>query len=124
MFPKRIRILLVDDWDSIRLAIGSWFIDDPDFEIIGEACDGRQAITRCEALQPDVVVMDIVMPRMDGIMATKEIRQRFPHICVIILTMSVEYELTQAALNAGAYKVIIKGYDLPPLRNAMQSHAS
>lgn len=118
-----IKILLVDDWDSIRMAIGIWFAEDLDIEIVGEACDGQQAIAQCAALQPDVVVMDIVMPRMDGITATRQICQQFPHIRVILLTFSLDYELNQTALKAGAYKVIMKDYDLQLLKETMQEQS-
>ena len=89
----RIRVLLVDDQLLFRKGLRALLEDRPEFEVIGEATDGRQALDMVEAMTPDVVLMDLNMPVCDGVEATRMIKTDFPSTRVVILTVSDEDEL-------------------------------
>jgi NarL family two-component system response regulator LiaR len=93
----------------------------PDLELVGEARDGQKAVQMCEQVQPDVVLMDLVMPKMDGIAATRAIRERWPHIQVIALTSFQEQELVQDALQAGAISYLLKDVSVDELAEAIRA---
>ncbi len=99
---KPIRVLLVDDHAVVRSGLSAFLTIYDDLELAGEARDGAEALRLCRQLQPDVVLMDLVMPEMDGATATKQIRQACPRTQVIVLTSFREDELVQGALQAGA----------------------
>jgi DNA-binding NarL/FixJ family response regulator len=82
--------------------------DEPDIEIVGEAANGRQALSLCSRFRPDLILMDVRMPVMDGLAATKEIKQRYPEISVMILTMHENPDYLLGALKAGAAGYILK----------------
>jgi NarL family two-component system response regulator LiaR len=103
-----IRVMLVDDHDMVRKGLSVYLQVKPDLELVGEASNGQEAVDVCERTQPDVVLMDLVMPEMDGASATKIIRKRWPHVQVIALTSFQERELVQEALRAGAISYLIK----------------
>ena len=103
-----IKILLVEDQKLMRIGIKSLFCDYPDLEIIGEATNGKDAIEKAKLIKPDVILMDIGLPDMSGIVATKTILEHNNNVKIIILTShSTEEELTQA-LQAGASAYVIK----------------
>src|SRR4030095_11783441 len=89
---QSIKILIVDDHPRVREALHVFLELWEDFEIIGEAASGTEAIQLSERLQPDVVLMDIIMPDVDGVNATFTIHQTFPEIRVILMTSSVDYD--------------------------------
>src|SRR6478672_9385984 len=97
-----IRVLLVDDHAVVRSGLAAFLLAFSDLELVGEAADGEEAVRLCDCLHPDVVLMDMMMPRMDGATATHLIRERWPQIQVIILTSFKEDTLIQNALKAGA----------------------
>ncbi len=103
-----IRVMLVDDHDMVRKGLSVYLTVKDDLELVGEANNGQEALAVCEKTQPDVVLMDLVMPKMDGATATHVIRKRWPHIQVIALTSFQEKELVQDALRAGAISYLIK----------------
>lgn len=103
-----IRILLVDDHKLIRSALASLIDQEPDLEVAGDASNGLQAIERVKKLQPDLVLMDVTMPQMDGITATRRITQDWPHVKVIGLTMHEDTTYHNAMRKAGAIGCIIK----------------
>jgi NarL family two-component system response regulator LiaR len=103
-----IRVLLVDDHAVVRGGL-HYFLDTvPDIEVVGEASNGRQALDLVADLAPDVVVMDLMMPELDGIATTQQLHQRFPHVRVVALTSFAEGELVQRALQAGAISYLLK----------------
>ena len=104
----RIRVLLADDHAVVRRGLHGFFELLDDIEVVGEAEDGRSAVTMVEALVPDVVLMDLLMPGMDGIAATAEIKRRFPEVEVVALTSFIEEERVTAALEAGATGYLLK----------------
>ena len=122
--PTRIRVLLVDDHAVVRRGLRGFFELLDDVEIVGEAEDGAQAVTLVEQSMPDVVLMDLLMPVMDGIAATAEIKQRFPEVEVVALTSFIEEERVTAALEAGATGYLLKDADADDVAVAVRrAHA-
>ena len=97
---------MVDDSSAVRDGLQSILRAYPDIKVVGEATDGVEAITRAEQLQPDVILMDAQMPELDGIAATRQIKERLPNIKVLLLTVHTEY--VEAALAAGADSHLLK----------------
>jgi two-component system response regulator NreC len=104
----KIRILLADDHTILRAGLKMMLNAQPDMEVIGEAQDGRQALHETQRLQPDVVLMDITMPDMNGIEATKQIKRAHPEVKILILTMHEHDEYIFQALRAGASGYMLK----------------
>ena len=103
-----IRILLVDDVDKIRESLRAILAASPRFDIVGEACDGEEAVLAVAQLKPSVVVMDINMPRLNGIDATAWIRRTYPHVAVIGVSAITTEDMCQLMKAAGATTVISK----------------
>ncbi len=108
---ERIRILIADDHTLFRDGLRALFNSLADTEVVGEAATGAQAIDQAEELQPDVVLMDIQMPDVNGIEATRQIVRTSPHIGVIIITMFEDDDSVFAAMRAGARGYVLKGAD-------------
>jgi CheY-like chemotaxis protein len=102
------RILLVDDIPAMRIAVRG-LLEDADLSVIGEAADGLQAVAMAAELQPDVVVMDVRMPGLDGLQATRQITDAHPHIRVVVYSVFDSDETQQAARHAGAAAFVAKG---------------
>jgi DNA-binding NarL/FixJ family response regulator len=105
---KEIKLLLVDDQDLIRESLHIVLDMDPEIKVVGLAENGAAALTLCEEHQPDVVLMDIHMPVMDGVEATRQLKTKWPHIRVIILTTFQEVNYVVDALSAGAEGYLLK----------------
>jgi len=118
---KPIRVMLVDDHAVVRSGLGAFLYVFDDLELVAEAKDGKDAISLCETVMPDVILMDLVMPIMDGAAATKAIRERWPQIQVVALTSFKEDELVQGALQAGAIGYLLKNISADELANAIRS---
>ncbi|UCC89987.1 MAG: response regulator transcription factor, partial [Anaerolineales bacterium] len=116
-----IRVLLVDDHAVVRTGLRFFVLAFEDLELVGEAASGEQALRLCDQLQPEVVLMDLVMPGMDGISTTQAIRQRHPEIQVIALTSFAEQELVQRALEAGAMGYLLKDVSANELAEAIRA---
>jgi DNA-binding NarL/FixJ family response regulator len=122
--PLRIRVLLVDDHAVVRRGLRGFFELQDDILIVGEAQDGAQAVAMVEQHAPDVVLMDLLMPVMDGIAATAEIKSRFPDVEVVALTSFIEEERVTAALEAGATGYLLKDADADDVAVAVRrAHA-
>jgi NarL family two-component system response regulator LiaR len=115
-----IRILLADDHMVVRSGLGTVLTAYDDLELVGEAADGEEAVRLCEHLQPDVVLMDLLMPKMDGVTATQLIKQRWPRIQVIALTSFKEKEYVEGALKAGANGYLLKNVSAEELVSAIR----
>jgi NarL family two-component system response regulator LiaR len=115
-----IRVLIVDDHAMVRKGLITFLKHKPELELVGEACDGREAIACCEQLAPDVILMDLVMPELGGVAATRAIHQRWPQVQVIALTSFQERELVQDALQAGAIGYLLKNVSGDELAEAIQ----
>lgn len=105
---KSARLIIVDDHDFVRAGIRVMLSGEPDLRIVGEAADGRQALELCGLAQPDLVLMDVRMPQMDGLAATRAIKRRFPETSVLILTMHEKEEYLLEAIKAGAAGYVLK----------------
>lgn len=103
-----VRVIIVDDHGMVRKGLMAYLNNRPDMIVVGEGRDGREAINLCEQLQPDVILMDLVMPEMGGVAATHAIHQRWPKVQIIALTSFQEKELVQDALQAGAIGYLLK----------------
>ncbi|MDQ2714203.1 MAG: response regulator transcription factor [Chloroflexota bacterium] len=104
----KIRILLADDHTILRAGLKMMLNAQPDMEVVGEAHDGRQAIQEAQRLQPDIVLMDITMPSINGIEATRQLKKLLPDARVLILTMHENDEYIFQALRAGASGYLLK----------------
>jgi NarL family two-component system response regulator LiaR len=116
-----IRVLLVDDQPVVRSGLSAFLLVYDDLELVGEAASGEEAVRLCERARPDVVLMDLVMPGMDGATATRAIRERCPEIQVIVLTSFREEELVQGALQAGAIGYLLKNVSADELGDAIRA---
>jgi len=116
-----IRVLLVDDHAVVRSGLSAFLLAFDDLELVGAAGSGEEAVRICDRLRPDVVLMDLVMPGMDGAAATHAIRERCPHIQVIALTSFKEKELVQGALEAGAIGYLLKNVSADELADAIRA---
>lgn len=116
-----IKVLIADDHTIVRQGLRSLLESSADIRVVGEAADGRQAIELAERLQPDVVVMDIAMPGLNGLEATREIRRRFPKIRVLALTMHRDPQYAVRLLQAGAAGYLLKDSAKEALLAALQA---
>jgi NarL family two-component system response regulator LiaR len=121
MAADKIKILIVDDHSVVRSGLGAFLQVFDEFELVGEASNGREAVEACAVSQPDIVLMDLVMPQMDGAKATKIIREKFPDIRVIVLTSFKEDNLVEDALSAGAIGYLLKNVSADQLADAIHS---
>ena len=122
---NRIRVLLVVDHALVRLGLTTLLHAFDDLELAGEAASGEEAVQLCAQLQPDVVLMDLVMPGMNGVEATRLIAGRWPHPQIIALTSFHEVDLVQGALQAGAISYLLKNVSAEELATAIRAaHAS
>ncbi len=118
---KPINILLADDHTLVRQGIRRLLEEQPDFEVVGEAADGREAVAETARLQPDVILMDIAMPGMSGLEATEIIKQRFPKIQVLLLTVHDDEEYLFRALKVGASGYVLKEAEATELVLAIEA---
>ena len=118
---KRIRILIVDDHAILRQALRQLLEGCAEVEVVGDAANGREAVAVTEKVLPDVVLMDMIMPGLNGLEATRQIRKRFPKTRVLILTGYMEDEQILAALRAGASGYVVKKSEMEELLLGIQS---
>lgn len=118
--PDPLRVLVADDQDLFRAAFAMILDAQPDISVIGEAADGAEAVARAAELRPDVVVMDVRMPVLDGVAATRRIRAELPGVRVLVLTMFDLDEYVYDALRAGAGGFLLKDIRRDELANAVR----
>jgi len=118
---KPIRVMIVDDHAVVRSGLGAFLMAFDDLEMVAEASSGEQALRLCSQVRPDVILMDLVMPEMDGAAATQAIREKCPDIQVIALTSFKEQELVQAAMQAGAIGYLLKNVSVDELADAIRA---
>jgi len=118
---KPIRVLIVDDHDMLREGLASFLRAYPDLEMVGEASSGNEAIRLCRDLQPNVVLMDLIMPEMDGVTAIQIIHQEFSNIKIIALSSFSEDKLVKSALRAGATGYLLKNVPATRLAEAIRA---
>ena len=117
----KIRVMLVDDHAVVRSGLGAFLSVMPDLELVGEAENGEEAVVRCGLLKPDVILMDLVMPGMDGVTATHLIKEKFPCVHVLALTSFQEDGLVEGAMQAGAIGYLMKNVTAGELAGAIRS---
>jgi DNA-binding NarL/FixJ family response regulator len=124
MARDRCRILIVDDHDSWRLLISSWLQEQPEYQVVGKASDGLEAVLRTQELQPDVILLDIGLPRLNGIEAARRIRAISPTSYILFVTENRSQEIAEEALRTGARGYVIKSDAwsdlLPALRAVLE----
>lgn len=117
---EKIKVLLADDHAVVRSGLGAVLMSSDDLVLVGEAGTGQEAIKKCGELHPDVVLMDLLMPEMDGVTATRIVKERWPEISVIVLTSFKEKELVEGALKAGATSYLLKNITADNLLTAIR----
>jgi len=116
-----IRVMLVDDHDMVRRGLAAFLKVKPDLELVAEARNGQEALEVCGEANPDVILMDLVMPEMDGAAATRIVRERHPAVKVIALTSFQEKNLIRDALEAGAIGYLLKNVTIDDLAVAIRA---
>ncbi len=116
-----IRVMVVDDHDMVRRGLAAFLRAKPELELVGEARDGLEALQICEKVRPDVVIMDLVMPRMSGAETTRAIRSHWPQVQVVALTSFEERDLVREALGAGAIGYLLKNVSIDDLAAAIHA---
>jgi two-component system, NarL family, response regulator NreC len=120
----KTRILLADDHDVVRSGLRALLRTSPDFAVVGEAVDGEEAVRMAQETKPDVVIMDISMPNLDGIAATKVIKDKLPDVKVVILTVHEDEEYAYQVLRAGASGYVLKNAGKKDIFKAIESAVS
>jgi NarL family two-component system response regulator LiaR len=115
----RTRVVVVDDHHAVRTGISAALLTANDIELVGEAADGEEALRVCEEVRPDVVIMDLKLPGMDGITAIRELRQRAPEVRILALTSFPDEYWVQETLHAGATSYLLKNVELDTLIEAV-----
>jgi two-component system, NarL family, response regulator LiaR len=116
-----IRVMIVDDHAVVRSGLATFLMVHDDLELVADVGSGREALRVCQEKEVDVVLMDLVMPEMDGASATQAIKEAFPHIQVIALTSFREEELVQGVLRAGAISYLLKNVSADKLADAIRA---
>jgi NarL family two-component system response regulator LiaR len=120
----RLRILIADDHEIVRHGLRGFLDLDPELEVVGDAANGTQAVRLAHRLRPDVVLIDLVMPELDGIAATETICRELPDTKVLVLTSMLEEASVRRAVRAGAIGYLLKDTRAPDLRQAIKSAAA
>ena len=121
---RKVRVLLCDDHALFRAGLRALLREQPTLEVVGEAGDGRSALEEVERLEPDLVLMDIEMPHLNGVEATRRITQARPEVKVVILTMYVDHQLVARCLEAGASGYVLKDVPVAQLTYALDAVAA
>lgn len=116
---KPRQIIVTDDHALVRDGLRSMLDDEPGLEVVGEAANGREALELCRSLKPDLVLMDVRMPEMDGLEATRAIKEELPSISILMVTMHENPDYLLEALSAGAAGYVLKGVSGDRLINAI-----
>ena len=120
MINESIRVIIADDHAMVRSGLRLFLLAFEDLRMVGEAANGEEAVRLCAKEKPDVILMDLVMPMMDGIRATQELHVHFPNIKVIGLTSFFDPELIEEMLNAGAISFLMKNIQATELASAIR----
>jgi two-component system, NarL family, response regulator LiaR len=118
---RAIKVMIVDDHAVVRSGLSAFLLAFDDLEYVGDAAGGADAVGKCISLRPDVVLMDLVMPEVDGAEATRRIKEACPEVQVIALTSYKEDDLVQGALKAGALSYLLKNVTADELASAIRA---
>jgi NarL family two-component system response regulator LiaR len=116
-----IRVLIADDHSMVRAGLATFIKVKSDLDLVGEARNGQEALRLCEQSRPDVILMDLVMPKMDGVAATQVIREQWPQVQIIALTSFKDKDMVQGALRAGAISYLLKDVSVDELAEAIRA---
>jgi NarL family two-component system response regulator LiaR len=116
-----IRVMIVDDHAMVRTGLGTFLLVYEDLELVAEAGSGKEALQLCEEFQPDVILMDLVMPGMDGAATTQAVRERWPQVQVVALTSFKDREWVEKAMQAGAVGYLLKNVGADELADAIRA---
>ena len=119
--PNPIRVMTVDDHEIFRGGIEFMLLAFDDIELVGQAHSGQEALRLCQEIQPDVILMDMMMPGMNGVDTTKAIKNQYPQIQIIALTSFQEGNLVKQAMQAGAIGYLLKGVSIDALAEAIRA---
>lgn len=117
---KKIRVIIVDDHEMVRRGLSDFLRIFKEFSLVGEASNGEEAIKKCTILKPDIVLMDLVMPKMNGVEAIRIIHDRFPDIQIIAMSSYDDERLVPAALDAGAISFLQKNVTMNELADSIR----
>lgn len=118
--PETIKVLLVDDYAMFRDVLNSALEEEDDIEVVGEAADGREALDKCLALDPDIVILDVEMPRMNGVEATRLLAEQCPRTKVVIVTAYEDDHLIMQLIQAGATGYLLKETNMEEVVRAIR----
>ncbi len=118
--PKSARIVIADDHGLVRQGFRGMLAGEPDLEVVGEAANGREAVEVCSRLRPDLVLMDVRMPKMDGLEATRQIKQGHPKTSILMVTMHENPDYLLEAIKAGVAGYVLKGSPTNRIMNAIR----
>jgi NarL family two-component system response regulator LiaR len=121
--PQTIKVMLVDDHNVVRSGLATFLRAFEDLELVGEAKNGTEALSLCHQTKPDVILMDLMMPEMDGIAATRAILEKYPEVKIIAMTSFEEEQLVQGVLAAGAISYLLKNVTADELAGAIRAAA-
>lgn len=119
--PRKSRLLIVEDHTILREGLRALLSSEPNWEVVGQAADGHEAIHSVRVVQPDLIIMDLSMPKMNGIEAIKEIKSRYPHVKILTMTVHHTEQHIRSALQAGADGYVLKDVTHKELVLAIQS---
>ena len=120
---ERIRVMVVDDHEIVRVGLKQVLELSGEFEVVGQAADGEEAVRVAAEVSPDLVLMDVIMPRKDGVEACREIMESAPDVRVVMLTASSAEDAVVESVAAGASGYILKETDMEQLLSALRSAA-
>jgi two-component system, NarL family, response regulator LiaR len=123
MQSQPVRVLVADDNERVRLSLSVFFETVEDLIMVAEASNGQEAIDLCPQVRPDIIIMDLLMPVMDGVTATRLIREKYPQIKVVILTSASDESLIKSAMDAGAAGYLLKYATIDQIENALRKAA-
>lgn len=118
---ENIRVIIVDDNDHVRMGLSIVLENFDDITLVGEAASGQEAIELCTTLEPDVVLMDLIMPQMDGITATRLIHEKYPSMGIVVLTSNLDPEARNSAFQAGASSFMLKVVGIDEIATAIRT---
>src|SRR5882762_2417937 len=121
MEPSTVRVLVVDDYEPFRRFVCSTLGKRPEWQIVGEASDGLEPVQKAEELQPDLIVLDIGLPTLDGIEAARRIRRLSPECKIIFLSQESSADVVQEALRLGAWGYVVKTHAGSELLDSMEA---
>jgi NarL family two-component system response regulator LiaR len=121
MDGQKIRVLIIDDHDMVRHGLKILLQAFPEFEVVGDTDDARLTLALCATHQPDIVLMDVFMPQMDGVVAARLVHEKFPSIRIIALTSTADEDHINDMLRAGAISYILKTGSIDDVANAIRS---